>query len=305
MNRLMLAPNERIEEVVEKYPLQWPMLASAKIDGNRIAVREKMAITRSAKRAPNLYLHKMLGYDAFHGIDGELTVGAPNAEDVYIKTQVTRRIKSEPADEPWTLNVFDLFDMPGYSYSDRYDMLQEKFATTLRDVPDIRLVAQKLISSQNECDDYENEELENKYEGIMIRKILTPYKYGRCTPKEGNILKVKRFEFDEAVVVDFEELMINTNEAYIAENGYQKRSTAAGGMIPGGTLGALWCAEIKTGLLFKVGSGFGKELRQEIWGSRDKWVDETIRFKHFPVGRKDLPRFPIYAGTRDPDDILQ
>jgi len=304
MNRLMLAPNERIEDVVDKYPLQWPMFASAKIDGNRIAVREKTAITRSAKRAPNLYLHKMLGYSAFHGIDGELTVGTPNAEDVYIKTQVTRRIKEEPSGEPWVLNVFDLFDMPGQPYADRYDSLQEKFATVFRDIPDLKLVPQRLITSQYECDIYEEEELDNKYEGLMIRKILSPYRYGRCTAKQGDILKVKRFEFDEARVVGFEELMINTNEAYIAENGYQKRSTAAEGKVPGDTLGALWCIEIKTGILFKVGSGFGKSLRDEIWANQNKWVDETIRFKHFPKGRKDLPRFPVYAGTRDPDDIL-
>jgi DNA ligase 1 len=304
MNRLMLAPNDLIDTITAKYPMQWPMLGSAKIDGNRIAVREKTAITRSAKRAPNMFLHEMLGFDAFHGLDGELTVGAPNAEDVYIKTQESRRIKDRPTDEPWTLNVFDLFDMPGLPYEHRYEVLQEKFATTLRDTPFLNLVEQRLINNQEECDAYEEEELSNIYEGIMLRKPASPYKYGRCTAKEGYILKVKRFEHDEAEVVGFEELMINTNAAYIAENGYQKRSTAAEGMVAGGTLGALICREIKTGIIFNVGSGFTAAQRAEIWANRDSWVSETIRFKHFPVGRKDAPRFPIYAGTRDEDDIL-
>lgn len=304
MNRLMLAPNERIEEVIIKNPLQWPMLASAKMDGNRVAVREKMAITRSAKRAPNMFLHEMLGYDTFHGLDGELTVGEPNDENVYLKTQATRRIKDKPADEPWILNVFDLFDMPGVTYEHRYETLQEKFATTLKDVPCLRLVKQRLIESQEECDAYEEEELGRGYEGIMLRKLASPYKYGRCTAKEGHILKVKRFEFDEAEVIGFEELMINTNEAYIAENGYQKRSTAAEGLVAGGTLGALICRELKTDVVFNVGSGFTAAQRAEIWANRDEWMNEIIRFKHFPIGRKDAPRFPTYAGTRDEDDIL-
>ena len=305
MNRLMLAPNELIDDILAKFPLDEDIYFSPKIDGNRIAARMCNAITRSAKRAPNLYLHEWLGYDVFNGLDAELTVGEPNAEDVYIKTQVTRRIHERPVEggDPWILNVFDLFDRPELTYEQRLYELREKFATTLRDIPNLRLVEQvKLHSSRME--EYEEEQLLRGYEGVMGRKVHSPYKYGRCTPKQSYIFKVKRFEHGECEVLDFNELMLNQNEAYIAENGYQKRSTAAEGLVPADTLGSLTVKEISTGCVFNLGSGLDEALRDEIWRNKDAWRGEIMRFKHFPKGRKDLPRFPVYAGTRDEDDIL-
>ncbi len=300
MNRLMLAPNELIDDVLAKFPLDCDVYASPKIDGNRIACHQKTTITRSFKVAPNLFLQKRYYNPIFQGLDGEITVGPANAPDVFLKTYATRRINDIPGDDPWTLHVFDIFDLPKLTFDQRYEVLQERFATIYRDIEHLALVPQNLMAA-DAWEAYEEEQLEFGFEGIMLRKPKTPYKEGRCTPKQGYILKVKRFEYDEAVIEGFEEEMKNTNEVFINENGYQRRSTHQAGMVPTDTLGSLVCREVKQWLgknwEFNIGSGLSKELKDEIWRNQEAWRGKAIRFKHFPKGRKDLPRFPVYAGA--------
>lgn len=309
MKRLMLAPNELIDDIIAKYPLDCDVYASPKIDGNRIALHQGTTITRSFKKAPNLFLQKRYKDPIFQGLDGEVTVGPAWASDVFLKTYVTRRIHEVPTADPWVMHIFDLFDQPTLTFDQRYEVLQERFATVYRDIEHLRLIPQNLMSPDQAFDWYEEKMLDVGYEGIMLRKPLTLYREGRCTPKQGYILKVKRFEYDEAEIIGFEEAMTNTNVAYINENGYQKRSTHKDGMIPMGTLGSLICREVKPFMgkrqVFNVGSGFTDALKDEIWNNQDKWLGDAIRFKHFPKGRKDLPRFPVYAGSPDsaPIDI--
>lgn len=309
MNRLMLAPNELIDDILAKHPLEEDIYASPKVDGNRLACHSGATITRSFKKAPNLFLQNRYKDKIFQGLDGEVTVGPANSPDVFLKTYATRRIKAVPGDDPWTLHVFDLFDLPGLNFTQRYEVLQERFATIYRDIEHLKLLPQNLMSPDHAFNHYEEEMLDLGYEGIMLRKLLSPYREGRCTPAQGYVLKVKRFEFDEAVITGFEEEMKNTNEAFINENGYQRRSTHQAGMIPMNTLGSLVCQEVKPwngkNWEFNVGSGLSKELKDEIWNNKDKWLGKAIRFKHFPKGRKDKPRFPIYQGTPDsaPIDI--
>lgn len=300
MNRLMLAPNELIDDILAKHPLTESVYGSPKVDGNRIACHSGTTITRSFKKAPNLFLQNRYKDKIFQGLDGEVTVGPANAADVFLKTYATRRIHEVPGDEPWTLHVFDIFDLPKLTFAQRFEVLQERFATIYRDVEHLKLLPQVLLSPY-EWEDYEEEQLDIGFEGIMLHKLNTPYKEGRCTPAQGYILKVKRFEIDEAEIIDFVEEMENTNKAFINENGYQRRSTHQEGMIPTGTLGSLVCREVKEWMgerqVFNVGSGLTDALKAEIWANKELWRGRAIRFKHFPKGRKDKPRFPVYAGT--------
>src|SRR5690606_28483163 len=52
--------------------------------------------------------------------------------------------------------------------------------------------------------DYESTCLARGYEGVMLRDPDGPYKFGRSTLREGTLLKLKRFEDAEAVVIGFE-----------------------------------------------------------------------------------------------------
>jgi DNA ligase-1 len=49
--------------------------------------------------------------------------------------------------------------------------------------------------------------------------------------------------------------------------------------------------------------GLTKELRTQLWKDRDILVGKCIKYKHFPTGGKDRPRFPIWLGFRSPLDM--
>lgn len=304
MKSVQLAPRDRVEDIIEKRGLKFPLYASPKIDGLRAAHKMKL-LTRSMKDHKNLFLQNRFGPDArLMGMDGELTVGDPWDPDVFQNTDgPCRQVHSTP---DAALNVFDLWDRPKMEYWQRLEILKTTFNFALADNPHVRLVEQKLVHSYEEMDEFECEQLVLGYEGIMIRDPHGVYKYGRCTVNEANIYKVKRFEHAEAQIIGYEELMINTNDPYIAENGLQKRSTKKEGLVPGGALGALIVRDLLTEEEFKVGSGFKPAQRDAYWkrlhGEGDGLMGDIVRYKHFPKGRKDAPRHPIFAGFREPNE---
>ena len=53
---------------------------------------------------------------------------------------------------------------------------------------------------------------------------------------------------------------------------------------------------------FNVGSGFDAATRAAIWAARVGWEGRLVKFKFFPIGSKEAPRFPIFLGERHPDD---
>lgn len=113
-------------------------------------------------------------------------------------------------------------------------------------------------------------------EGLMIRWLYSPYKFGRCTVKEGYLLKYVEFLRDEAVVVD-----------WVAES----QSKHAAGTV---SIGALVVEHKKFGR-FEVGSGFSEQQRLEPYTN---FIGKTVTFKYKPFGMKDKPRAPIFVGVR-------
>ena len=64
--------------------------------------------------------------------------------------------------------------------------------------------------------------LDDGYEGLMLRAPDGPYKFGRSTVKENTLLKVKNFLDDEAEVIGFKEQTTNTNVNLIKNNTWSK-----------------------------------------------------------------------------------
>jgi DNA ligase-1 len=97
---------------------------------------------------------------------------------------------------------------------------------------------------------------------------------------------------------------MNTNKKRTNNLGHTERSTHAEGMVGLDTLGALTVKDIKTGVTFNVGSGFNAAQRAAIWAEQSSFVGKVIKYKHFPIGVKDKPRFPTFLGFRNKDDML-
>ncbi|MEB3059503.1 hypothetical protein, partial [Parvimonas sp. D9] len=73
------------------------------------------------------------------------------------------------------------------------------------------------VSSLDEIYRREEEAIANGWEGGILRRNDRPYKHNRCTPNDGNLTKLKRFEDAEAIVVGYEAWEVNGNEATVSE----------------------------------------------------------------------------------------
>ncbi len=279
----------------------YPILASRKIDGLRCVVREHQALTYSLKPFPNAHTSRLLGDPRLEGFDGELTTVAPNHPDCYrLSNSALMSRKGEPE---VTFHLFDLWDAPTLGYQQRLEELRERVERYRQAGGEARLevLSSALLGGPEELEQYEAQALLEGFEGVMVRRLDGGYKWGRSTVREGHLLKVKRFLDDEARVIGFKELLSNQNEAVVNELGLLERSTHKEGKVPMGVLGAL---EVEwNGVTFEIGSGFKAHERQLLWEQRETLVGRLVKFKYFPVGIKEAPRFPTFLGFRSDLDL--
>jgi DNA ligase-1 len=231
------------------------------------------------KLIPNLYIRKCLG--GLHGMDGELMVKG----DFNSVQSGVMSVEGEP---DFTYHVYDNWTREDSDWKKlRRVKGYSKFMT---------LVSTRLINSPEEMSDYIERCISAGYEGAVSRSIHGGYKQGRSTPKEGLLLKLKRFDDSEGVIIGFEEKMKNTNEKKLDERGYAKRTNHKSGMVPAGTLGAIildW-----NGITVNVGTGFDDKLRQEVWDNRESYMGGLVTFKYQGVSEYGVPRFPTFKGFR-------
>ena len=278
--------------------ITFPVLGSPKLDGIRcVNHAQKGPVSRKLLPIPNNELRKALKHLCQPWLDGELISGPANAPNAMNVT--TTAVMGHDAD--WSQVKFYVFDkVDDKPYDERLsDLVHLHALASAEQHKLISFVPQTLIHNIDQLMTFEQVCVEGGYEGIMIRSPRGHYKFGRSTTNEGILLKVKRFEDMEGIVVDFVELMHNDNVAQTDHLGHTKRSSAKAGKVPGNTLGAL-VLKIQgfNEPTVEVGTGFSAELKQEIWNNRKKYLGAKVTFKYQPHGVKDKPRIPVFKGWR-------
>lgn len=278
--------------------IKFPVLVSPKYDGIRCLIVDGVAMSRSLKPIPNKFVQMILGRPEFNGLDGELIIGDPTAQDCFNVT--SSGVMARELCPNFKYYVFGRFDVEG-PFSDRVfvSRLVAKNSKANCLIP----VDHEFAKDHYELDAYEAKCVEAGYEGIMIRDPNGAYKFGRSTVKEGGLLKLKRFEDSEARVIGFTQLMTNTNAATIDKLGNTVRSSHKAGKVGAGTLGALTVKDIGTGVEFDVGTGFSEADRKVLWHMRQALIGKIVKYRYQPVGSKDKPRFPTFIGFRDARDM--
>lgn len=280
-------------------PVDWDkltyddLLLSSKLDGIRAVVINGVVLSRSLKPIPNRHVQSLFSH--LEHYDGELICGSPSAPDVYRKTNSA--VMSVEGTPDVTFYAFDHIQDVDADYLTRYERLEES--------DNVVVLEQIGVSDLMTVKGLEEMYINQGFEGVMLRKSRGPmskYKYGRATAKSCTLLKVKRFQDSEARITGFEEIHSNQNEATTDALGHTVRSNHQANMRPMGTLGALVCVTVE-GVEFKIGSGFDAATRQTLWNSRFDLLDAWVKYKHFPVGVLDAPRFPIFLGIRDAVDL--
>jgi DNA ligase-1 len=152
------------------------------------------------------------------------------------------------------------------------------------------------VNSEAELLALEGSYLAQGYEGLIIRDPNSLYKEGRVG-KGGEVVRLKRFEDREAVILEMVECEENQNTPVRDELGRMVRSSHQSGKVGKGILGAMRCLDEVTGKEIRVGCGvMSHEERREHWevGIEGK----RIKYKCFPCGEKDKPRFPTFLSFR-------
>lgn len=283
--------------------IRYPVLTSYKYDGVRAMMQDGVLVSRNLKPIANLAVQERFK-GLPEGADGELIMGDPASKnedgesDAFRKTTSAVMSRSNDSSEV-KFYIFDRFTE---------DPFRIRFAricngANLARIPHLVVVEQKTIYDEKELLTFEADVLEAGYEGLMLRDPDGPYKQGRATVKQGWLLKLKRDSDSECEILDFVELMRNENEAKTNELGRTQRSSAKAGLVPGGMLGKFLVRDIHTGAEFDIGGGLTFSQRKDYWENRLGLPGKILKYKYFPVGVKDKPRFPVIIGFRDKADM--
>jgi len=294
-------------QIKDETKLRFPLLATPKLDGIRCLILGfkpfNYVISRSFKPIRNRYIKERL--KAFfslhpgHVFDGELMLKTSinAAVDFY---QIESAVMSEDGEPDFRYHIFDMIKhetSPSANYVRRISNLVT-FHTSHNDTFYIEIVRPIHIPNIEELLKYEATILNEGYEGVMLRSLDSPYKEGRSTFNEHYLLKLKRFERDEAVIKGFEELRHNFNKLETDAFGLAKRSKCEANMRGAAMLGAIIVSDLKSQEEFKIGSGFTEDQRIEIWKNRELYLGKVVIYKHQKHGKKDLPRIPVFIGIK-------
>lgn len=289
---LLAVELERLEDA------KLPVLVSPKLDGIRCIKLKGKVLTRSFKDIPNEYIRNYLQTYAPDGLDGEIVTYTGEKLDEF--NVIQSKVMSEDGEPNFIFAVFDYVTGElNEAFSERFSGLQ------MVSDPKIMTVKHTLVNTVEELKTLEAEYVAAGYEGIMLRDPNGRYKCGRSTLKEGILLKYKRFEDSEAEILEINEQLTNIGERGTNELGKTKRSYKKADMAPAGTMGEFKVRDLYTKQEFGIGTGEGltKELRQELWNNKDKYIGKIVKYKYQGCGQKDLPRFPSFQGFRDPRDM--
>lgn len=276
--------------------LTYPLMVSPKLDGVRAIVLNGSVYSRALKRIPNRHVQATLGRPALNGWDGELCVGPPTAHNVYRRT--VSAVMSEDGEPDFCFWAFDRYDLR-LPYYRRY----EKIKRSQPNVRWLQVLNHFIMDSEEALVMYEQDRLADGFEGVMIRHPEGPYKFGRSTEREAWLMKLKRFEDGEAEIIEIVELMHNDNEAKFNRLGKMERSSHKVNKRGGDTMGSIRVRDVRTKVEFDIGTGFDASLRKTIWAKWKTYIGRTVKYKYFPGGVKDKPRFPVFLGFRAAIDM--
>ena len=275
--------------------LTFPVLATPKLDGIRCLKVGGQALTRSFLPIPNRFVREWIEANLPDGVDGELMVRGGTF------SETTSAINSTDGEPDFVFHVFDFVERSITTpYSERIKAL-----AALPDSDRVVKVLPVEVNDAAELTAFVECCMAEGYEGAMVRTPDSPYKCGRSTVRQGYLLKIKRFEDAEAVVLESYEAQSNHNAAELDAFGNTKRGMSKAGMVGRNELGGFIVKHLRTGVKFRLAYNHitGGLDRSALWSSRDSIIGKVVKFSHQPSGAKEAPRFPIFLGFRENWDM--
>ncbi len=275
--------------------LPYPLWASPKIDGFRCMGQRGTAVTRKGLRYRNTAVQALFEESdgEYEGLDGELCVGPPWAADVFNRTQnVVNDGSDTAAKEFFRHGFFHVFGLYGRLSSSPPEVMFAKLRL-LKGLDKLRIVPQTVVTDKDRLLSFEARCLAKGYEGVMLRRCdgpgypQKPGKENRSTLREFHLVKLKRFEYDEAVITGWRHLEHNLNEEKTVAG--RRSSKKSGCVVDEARVGSVTLRDGAHEFSVNVQTD-ALRAKGPAWWSRQ--VGRQVRYTHQSVGRKELPRFP-------------
>lgn len=297
--------------------LVFPLGAQAKIDGVRGLTTEGHLTGRSLKKHKNKYTTAFYSIPEYAHLDGELAAQDERHPDLC---RITSSALSTIKGEPYTLwHVFDCLrkEIVSAPYIERHKYLAQyiTYEQSKGRCLHAKVVPMEICENLEQLLRLDAQWLEMGYEGTIIRGLNAAHKQGRSTVLQGQLLRIKRFIEAEATVLLIEEGNANENEAQTNELGHTFRTSHQENKVPNGLVGNLQCVVqddveyqgemvLVRGQIITVSPGnMDHPMRKHYFENQREIVDHVIKFKFFPKGIKDKPRFPTYVCHRSAEDM--
>lgn len=276
-----------------------PAYISPKYDGIRNVTQNSICLSKSLKPFRSKALQTFYGREEFNDLDSEFIVGLPTDNNVIQRTYSA--VMTIDATVIPDLYVFD--EMGDGRYSERLERAQER-VHKLQPYGTIHLVKQTLVSDLRSLLALEEEYVAAGYEGAMVRSPDGPYRHGDASMVGQELMKFKRFEDAEAIILDVLPLMKNLNPIVKNEKGLASRSSAKEGLVALEMMGCFLVEDIQSKEIFTLSGRITKAQRIQWWVIRESLKGRLITYMRFrQSGEKNNPRLPIFKCFRDPIDM--
>lgn len=277
--------NEKTESLVDWNSGEW--CSSRKLDGVRcICVKKDNEVHFYARSGKEFYTLDVLKESVMKipgefVLDGECCIVDMNGDEDFIS------IVSEIKRKNWTISnpcykVFDCLTIEEFFTNTSSVKLLDRFKRVVyKEIqegcyPHLEAVEQRVLTSKEQFDAHFQESLEKGWEGLMLRKNV-----GYEGKRTKNMLKVKKFQDLEAVVID-----CKNDDIKFIEDGKQETYNVLSNIT----------IEYK-GNRVDIGSGFSKAQRFWYRDRHDELIGKTVTVKYFQESKNANGtyslRFPV------------
>ena len=259
-NNIVILPMLAKDYEKEKKKVIFPCYAQPKLDGMRALWNNKLTSRKGLTIETLKHIDdtcKNLNTNLI--LDGELYAKGLSFQDNMKLIKKYRQNESENI----KYHVYDLIsDEP---FITRYDKLKEIADNN----PNIELVNTVTINSHSELEDFHKTNIENGFEGTILRWGNDGYKINGRSDK---LLKFKDFKDIDCEVIDIIPMEVNTEQ------------------------GVVVCKY--NNITFKATPKLSHKDRTELLTNKHKYIGQKAEIRYFEETDGGVPRFPVCVGFR-------
>jgi len=293
------------EELIRLLLKYKELIVMTKYDGVRCLVENCIVKGKTLLPIPNKYIQSLYGNEEYEGKEFELVVLDHKGEydPITCCRETVSFTNSENLVRAHHCILIDNFQLGEFPFEDRLLNLD----LFIKDQPKFKLPHYIIASTIEEILYYEDSILKTDNEAIIIRNPELTYKEGTSS-KEGELLRLKRYISEEAIIEDVLPAFTNNNEPKENLLGNMERSSHIDGKVAKEEIGKFFCTLVKDihdpwsgRLIAKKGSScivatgsMTKDEKIKLYQEKEKLKGRMINFKSFPKGTKDKPRFATF-----------